>query len=309
MNLLCLERIKIQNANALSSPYTIGFPSMSAWLGFMHALQRKLNQAGLIGLELDSIGVISHQFNLHTYKGEGDFVSSIIATGNPLDKDGSRPAFIEAARCDLTVSLLIEFYLEDSNNTVLNEDAIKIINNIIPTMKIASGDVIQFVKLDVNKNIYYLEGRESDEDYISKMTNKITRSLMPGYALIERRDLMKIEMQENQCDALDAVLNYLAVEHKSEIENDNVNWNISKKTEGWIVPISIGFQGITELKNAKDQRDPDILHCFAESVLTLGEFRMVYRFNNLLNLLWEYDSREESLNQNLYLCKQVEENY
>ncbi len=40
--ILKLPHIKIQNANALSSPYTIGFPAMTAWLGFMHALERKL---------------------------------------------------------------------------------------------------------------------------------------------------------------------------------------------------------------------------------------------------------------------------
>jgi CRISPR-associated protein Csy2 len=40
---LLIPQIKIHNANALSSPYTIGFPSISGWLGFMHNLQRKLS--------------------------------------------------------------------------------------------------------------------------------------------------------------------------------------------------------------------------------------------------------------------------
>ncbi|MGL5336624.1 MAG: type I-F CRISPR-associated protein Csy2, partial [Enterovibrio sp.] len=47
MNVLILPHLKIHNANALSSPFTIGFPAMTAWLGFMRALERKLNQAGL----------------------------------------------------------------------------------------------------------------------------------------------------------------------------------------------------------------------------------------------------------------------
>lgn len=39
---LLLPKIKIQNANALSSLCTIGFPAMTAWMGFAHALERKL---------------------------------------------------------------------------------------------------------------------------------------------------------------------------------------------------------------------------------------------------------------------------
>ncbi|MCB1977589.1 MAG: hypothetical protein KDE66_11370 [Nitrosomonas sp.] len=30
---LLIPHLKIHNANAMSSPYTIGFPAMTAWLG------------------------------------------------------------------------------------------------------------------------------------------------------------------------------------------------------------------------------------------------------------------------------------
>lgn len=104
---LLIPHLKIHNANAMSSPYTIGFPAMTAWLGAVHALQRKLKQQGC-DLNLNKVAVSCHDFNLQTYKGRGDFVHSIVGTTNPLDKDGNRPAFIEEARCHLEVSLLIE---------------------------------------------------------------------------------------------------------------------------------------------------------------------------------------------------------
>ena len=44
MNVILIPHIKIQNANALSSPFTIGFPAMTAWLGAVHALERKINE-------------------------------------------------------------------------------------------------------------------------------------------------------------------------------------------------------------------------------------------------------------------------
>lgn len=47
-SVLLIPYIKIQNANALSSPYTIGFPAMTAWLGAVHALQRQLIKNGFL---------------------------------------------------------------------------------------------------------------------------------------------------------------------------------------------------------------------------------------------------------------------
>ena len=82
---LLLPHIKIHNANAMSSPYTIGFPAMTAWLGAVHALQRHLHQQGLSDVVLTGVAVSCHQFDLQTYKGPGDFVHSIVSTSNPLD--------------------------------------------------------------------------------------------------------------------------------------------------------------------------------------------------------------------------------
>jgi len=42
--ILLLPHIKVINANALSSPFTIGFPAVTACMGAVHALQRQLNE-------------------------------------------------------------------------------------------------------------------------------------------------------------------------------------------------------------------------------------------------------------------------
>ena len=136
---LLIPHIKIHNANAMSSPYTIGFPAMTGWLGAVHALQRHLQQQGLAETKFTSIAVSCHQFDLQTYKGQGDFVNSIIGTANPLDKTGNRPAFIEEARCHLEVSLLIEYQGVDSDDL---ENLIASINKQLLCMKFASGDVL-----------------------------------------------------------------------------------------------------------------------------------------------------------------------
>jgi len=60
-NFILLLHIKVQNANALSSPFTIGFPAMTAWLGAVHALQRKLN-IEFEKLKFNATAVISHEY-------------------------------------------------------------------------------------------------------------------------------------------------------------------------------------------------------------------------------------------------------
>jgi CRISPR-associated protein Csy2 len=79
--ILLIPHLCIHNANALSSPFTIGFPAMTAWLGLTHALQRKINERG-IAITIPATGVVSHQMDLQTYRGSNDFVSSIVGTGN-----------------------------------------------------------------------------------------------------------------------------------------------------------------------------------------------------------------------------------
>jgi len=285
--IVLIPHIKIQNANALSSPYTIGFPAMTAWLGAVHSLQRKLRKSGFENIFLISTAVICHEIDLQTYKGNGDFVHSIVGTGNPLDKDGTRSAFIEEGRCHLNVSLVIEYEGVDEDNETEFLKGISL--QLHSGMKMASGDILDFRPPDVFKII-----EEKD-------LRKLTRKLMPGYAIIERRQLMKDLMAEGK-DAIDAMLDYLKVMHRCELdENETVEWTSKRKTSGWIVPIATGFHGITPLGQAENQRDQDTPHRFAESVDTLGEFIIPYPIKNLDDMLWHTYA---DIGNNLYLCQQ-----
>ena len=285
-NILLIPRIKIHNANALSSPYTIGFPAMTAWLGAVHALEHKLKAAKFNDLQFKSMGVVCHKLDLQTYKGDGDYVHSIIGTGNPLDKSGKRPSFIEEARCHLDVSLIIEFTYKG-----LDEDElVQAVDHLLKGhMKIAGGDIISFSPPELH------------DDYNEARQRKLIRKLMPGYCLLERRDLMLNGMTDG-LDGIDAMLDYLQVTHHCEIgDNEKVQWTSTRKEKGWIIPIATGFQGITELGTAENQRDPDTSHRFAESIVTLGEFVMPHRITDLDNILWHYHADFEN---NLYLCQQ-----
>ena len=290
---LVLPKLKLLNANAISSPYTIGFPAMTAWLGAVHAIERKMHALDI--LELNPVCFVStaiscHDFNLQTYRGENDYVSSIVITANPLDKDGNRPAFVEEGRCHLEVTLLIEMVgLNPDHDDIL----LKQIDAICKTMKFASGDLLE---MQTPQCLTFDE--DSDTAYQS-----LVRHLMLGYVLIERRDLMVEEMRHG-ADAIDAMLNHLKIMHRStQGDDDKVTWASSRKAKGWIVPISVGFQGISPLEKAIEQRDPDTPHRFAEVVLTLGEFVLAYKVGvdySIEDILWQY---QPDIENDLYLCQ------
>lgn len=303
---LLIPHLKLHNANAMSSPYTIGFPAMTAWLGAVHALQRKLKQQGC-DLNLNKVAVSCHDFDLQTYKGERDFEHSIIINKTPLifdKKYNTRypkgtyssqfdapligDGFIEEARCHLDVSLLVEI---ESSSKRQRDQLLDLVNGIVASMKFASGDVLSA------KSCTILNFDDEDQ---SQQLRPILNKLMLGHVLIERRDLVIQSMQEGK-DALDSVLDYLKVTHSSTQDEDGkVTWTSKRKAQGWLVPIAVGFQGISELGQAKNQRDANTPHRFAESVITLGEFVMPYRIESIDQLLWQY---HVDLENNLYLCQ------
>lgn len=290
-NYILIKNIKVQNANALSSAFTIGFPAVTAFIGFMHGLQRKINTfEEFFAVNFKSLIICCHKFKIHTYKGNKDYNRSIVGTANPLTKDGKRPSFIEEGRCNFTVSLIIK-----TNDTIHSDNAGELeslISKLIQKMKIAGGDVLSLGNIKCQNVV-----NTNDSGCKRLMT-----SLMPGYVLVERRDLIEKSMKEGK-DALDSLLEYLSL-NSTCIKKDNgeVEWETKRKELGWLVPIAVGFQGIsplTEKGKTICQRDPNYCHRFAESIVTLGEFKMPYRVS-LDEAEWQYDKYDEK--NNLYKC-------
>ncbi|AEC02368.1 type I-F CRISPR-associated protein Csy2 [Parasphaerochaeta coccoides] len=284
---MVLPHICVLNANAHSSPYTVGFPAMTAWLGAAHFLQREIVQNENMKLvKCEGVGIVCHDFTMHSYRDREKYVASLIGTSNPLDKKGDRPSFIEEAKCSLEVSLIIQI---SGLDLMYRNDFINLVNGIlIGRMKIASGDVMK-------------AGKPRLENADTESLPRLMGSLMPGYVLVERRKLMVDALKENpQADAMDVVLDYLKVHNTCSQADDVVEWSQNRKGMGWIVPISVGYQAITGFVDSPGQRDTSVPHRFVESVVTLGEFKMVYRIRKLDDMLWHYHVTADN---ELYVCR------
>ena len=294
--ILVLPKIIVNNANAWSSPFTAGFPSVCAFGGAVHALQRKFNEKGFDDLKIIGFGVVCHKFDMHVYRPNMYSNFSIILGANPLDEKGDRPPFVPEIKCRMEISLLCELGENNYDSEELNETASCLVNG---NFRIASGDV----QLTEIPEIVNTDSENcKDLDFKKRIVNK----LMPGYALIERRDLM-IESMKQGNDALDALIEHVAVIAKPVVNKDKIEISRSRKEKGWLVPISTGYAAVSNLGKANNTRCSNVPHCFAESMVTLGEFKMLHRIQNINSLLWHgsYDEDKETYSY----CQNTEEEY
>ena len=283
-HMIIIPHINVLNANALSSPVTVGFPAMTAWLGCVHALQRKLVGIPEFNkINFSGVGVVSHSFTMKSYKDAGMYLNSLVGMGIPLNKKGGRSAFIEEARCDLEASLIIE--VNDVDLLQKEELGNRLYELLQGGMKVAGGDVLHLEKP-------MLIALNDESSFI-----KFKKRLMPGFVLLERRSLMAEAMSEG-LDGIDALLEFLKVNYRCS-ESEPFVWESNRKTAGWIVPIATGYQGISDEIVSSFQRDRTTKHRFAESIVTLGEFVMPYRIKSIKEMLWSYNFDADN---DLYMC-------
>ncbi len=249
---LKLKRIKIENANAISG-LTYGFPSVTHFLGFTHALSRQIKSKG-IELKFKGCAIIAHEHQIHKYQtgGWGDAVFSL--TRNPPDKKGNSAAFNEEGKMHLTVSLLIECNFDKDDLESLNFSKEKFETLIKETafiQRLAGGIII-----DIN-DVKFEEVPENLEKK-SKFIRTEMRKLLPGFLLIEKSDLlaehlMQLKSECSEKDMMDAWLDFIALKSQAEKKEENsekieVEWGmIPKPSRGYLVPINIGYRAVSEL--------------------------------------------------------------
>ena len=135
---LVLPRLRVQNANAISSPMTWGFPSITAFVGLMHALARRLPPDR--GLEFRGVGVICHDFEAQIT--EGGYTRAFCLTRNPVDKHGSTAAIVEEGRIHLDITLVMLVNLAASHWAESERQQLaQKVNDVVADMRIAGGSV------------------------------------------------------------------------------------------------------------------------------------------------------------------------
>lgn len=291
-HLLVLPHRRIQNANAISSPLTHGFPSVTAFLGLMWALERKARTAG-IALEFNAVGVICHSHQEQVT--DGGFVQTFRLSRNPIDKDGSTAAIVEEGRIHLELSLVLGIYAESWDEAAQQADTTRIVD-LLDSMRIAGGTLVPPERPWLRRyRPWVIDQTGADEDRLSEFRKKRMR-LLPGSTLVSRDELIDQRLsalQKEQPDPtrLDAWLSLARINRRYHAGDEGAKgeWKHDRAGLGWIVPIPIGYGALGEVHpagsvaNARDSTTP---FRFVESLYSVGEWIGPHRLQAPQQLLW-----------------------
>ena len=308
-HLLVLPHLHVQNANAVSSPLTHGFPSITAFLGLMWALERKTRAAGL-DISFKAIGVVCHDHQeLVTDDG---FVKTFRLTRNPVGSDGKTQAIVEEGRIHLELSLVLAI---DCKRWIQQPDAreadIKQIAETLATMRVAGGTLLPPAQPWRQRyQPFVIDQTGSEDDQRNEFRKKRMR-LLPGFALVARDDLLdtrwdELQKENENATRLDAWLSLSRINWRyqsTEQDDAKGEWAHDRRGLGWVVPIPVGYGALGELHPAgsvANARDASTPFRFVESVYSIGEWISPHRLNDPKQLLWYADTYSDT---GLYRCR------
>ncbi len=307
-HLLVLPHRRVQNANAVSSPLTHGFPSMTAFLGLAWALQRKARAAGL-DLAFPAIGVVCHDRQEQTT--DSGFVRSFRLTRNPVGKDGAAAAIVEEGRIHLDLSLVLAVRSQRwASDTDARHADLAQVADWLDGLRIAGGSVLPSAQPTRSRHRPFLVDLSGTAEDRAAEFRKLRMRLLPGSALVAREDLLdrrwaELQATEPQARRLDAWLSLARVNWRYRAEDgpQRAGWAHDRAGGGWIVPIPVGYGALGELlpagsvANARDGATP---FRFVESLYSVGEWVGAHRLPSPQHLLWYADSQPDL---GLYRCR------
>lgn len=313
---IVLPHVSITGANAISSPITHGFPSITAFIGLMWALQRKVGRTHLSDVAFHGVGVVCHKHSeqsLPYWAGTGTgMIRSFCQSRNPLTSKGEIAPIIEEGRTNLDVSLI--FSVECPRWLSLEKAGItrdlQKIRDLLMTMRAAGG--VMFERSDIPASltrpwaVKHMPDRAGNEDAFSELRY----ALSPGFGLVSRHQYLLDTVSNEACaederspSGFDVIM--AACRRDWKYCPDTKKWvqNGESVRKSWIVPIPVGFAGLSRPAGPgklDGVRDPTLRHHFVESVFSLGEWVQPFKISSIEDLIWSSSPGEPD---GVFVCK------
>lgn len=295
-SVILLRHLKVHAANAITG-FTWGFPAMTHFLGYTHALQRRLPKK--FALSFDGCGVVCHRHQVHAHKPSPYADARFSLSRNPLDKSGKSASFVEEGKMNMEVTLLIPVTENQQVESEEQADLTAFLLHQSARQRLAGGMVTNTPTVEIAD----IQGE--------KHRKKLLRSLLPGFALVSRHDLLLAEQERHrQADTPDpelaAWLSFSSLRYAAEqdkTKNGKTPWRLQEKPEtGWIKPIAVGYRRISPLYEPgaiAKTRDASSPACFVENLYSLGQWLSPHRITDLSHLFWQ----SEYTAAGAYLCR------
>ena len=320
-SVLVLPHLRVQNANAISSPLTHGFPAITAFTGLMWALERKLAQAG-VPLQLLKIGVICHAHQEQVVDG---YVKTFRLTRNPVTREGKTASIVEEGRIHLDITLVIGVAMPSDPVRLTGacdnrDDALALqVAEMLATMRIAGGTLLPTTPVRGRRTRPWLGLLAEDSEAQARVFKQWRRQWLPGFALVGRDDLLAARLEhlrktEPDATVLEAWLHAARLNHAPVAEAEGaqpatdgkVRWAdpLRGAGTGWTVPIPVGYasligqpHGAGEVADARDSTTP---LDFVESIYSFGEWISPHRLRSVDELWWRAETDPD---KGLYRCR------
>ncbi len=301
---LLFKKVRIHDANSISSPITYGFPAITGFLGAFHAISRKVQaDTELSELSLGGVLLACHECEPQVYRSNNYSNYTFNQSRNPIKKDGKTASIIEEGKCHLTMTFVVEVLGDDELSEDRQASLIKKAKQWIQQQRIAGGSVQSLARFEP---VQYIDYEDIDT---------VIPQLMPAFVLMDAQAEFLQIIQELQLDnpettPLDALLDVCTIHHLPHIQkNDTVKWeNYSiKKGHGWLVPMPIGYQGISDKYQAgvmQNVRNPEYPSQYVEAIYGLGKWLYPYHLktnDKILSAFWRYEQDDD---KQLYLTTQ-----
>jgi len=305
---LLLPRVRVQNANAVSGPLSWGFPAPTAFTGFAHALERRLRDR--FAVTFGGVGIVCHRFEPQVFSPPGRRNQVLRLTRNPIyagwKKFEDKPAaIVEEGRTHLEVSLLIQVRTDLDPDD--RDELLLAVPTVVHSMRLAGGSILP--EYDQRHEPAWIDWFDAAKDN-AEAFRKLRRRLLPGFALVQREDLLaerlaELRMDHSDATALDALLdlsrlNIEPTEHHPD-KPDAVEWQVRKRP-GWLVPLPVGYAALSPLYPpgaVRHTRDSETPFRFVECLYSLGQWLSPHRMTELKQILWQSESDPEA---GLYRC-------
>lgn len=307
--LLVLDHIDAKDVNTVSGSLIYGTPALTAIAGFVHNLNRKVHSlpesalgvgVNLKEIQLEGVMVIAHKCEPKIYREHSGQDYTFLLKKAPLTRSGANPPIIEEGRLDYLSSLVIRFKTPELLNVEQQEALGRAIKNLIPVLRLAGGTIASI------RGAWIFNNNDS-------VGREILQKVGFGYVLLSQEKLLEklvtegneseeAHQSETQKDGLDYLLDTTKIYYHPP-KDENSRWTIKtiQQGRGWLVPLMVGYQAISEViepGGLKDIRNPEYESQFVEPIYSLGKWMLTYRLlnnkdQNLSNLFWNTSTSDE----------------